>query len=84
MKAGDTMRTPEPIHGGQIEELVVFLEEHPRFSPQLMGENAYFCGFQMGRCFLSVEDMERLIAARVDVRPSALLQSAQPKPGKKR
>lgn len=58
------MKTPRAMQAGLIEKFARFLEEHPGFSPELMGENAYVYGFQIGNCLLSVEDMERLITTR--------------------
>lgn len=48
----------------QLEPFAQFLEEHPGFSPLLIGRDALVCGFQAGGSFLSIEDMERLMAAR--------------------
>ena len=78
------MKTPKVMQAGQIEKFARFLEEHPGFSPRLMGENAYVYGFYVGECFLSVEDMERLVGTRVDVRLTALLQTAPPELSKRR
>jgi len=70
------MKTPRAMQARLIEKFARFLEEHPEFSPELMGEDAYVSGFHVGRCFLSVDDMERLTTTRVDVRLAALLQTA--------
>jgi hypothetical protein len=78
------MKTPKVMQAGQIEKFAGFLEEHPGFSPELTGEDAYVYGFHVGKCFLSVEDMERLIATPVDWRPTALLQTAPPELSKRR
>jgi hypothetical protein len=47
----------------QLSRFAQFLEEHPAFSPLLVGENALVCGFQVGNSFLGVDDMETIIAA---------------------
>ena len=78
------MKTPKPMQAGQIEKLARFLEEHPGFSPQLIGEDAYVCGFQVGKCFLSVEDTEKLIDAHIDARLPEFLQTAPPELSKRR
>lgn len=78
------MKTPRTIPAGQIGRFARFLEEHPGFSPELKGEDAYVSGFYVGRCFLSVEDMEKLIATRVDVLLTARLQTASLELGKRR
>lgn len=72
------MRTPKEIQAEQIGKFARFLEEHPGFWPELKGEDAYVNGFHIGKCFLSVEDMERLIATHVDLRLTALLRTAPP------
>jgi hypothetical protein len=61
----------------QIEPFAHFLEEHPGFSPLLTGEDALVCGFQVGGCFLRIDEMERLIATRPELNPkrAALLLS---------
>jgi len=70
------MKTPRAMQAGLIEKFTRFLEEHSGFSPELMGENAYVYGFHLGRCSLSIDDMERLITTRVDGRLAALLRTA--------
>jgi hypothetical protein len=72
------MKTPRAMQASQLETFARFLEEHPGFSPELRGEDAYVCGFHVGNCLLSVDEMERLITTRVDVRLTALLQTAPP------
>ena len=69
MKRQGTM----PAH--QIEKFARFLEEHPGFSPLLLGEDALVCGFQVGGSFLRIEEMETLIAAQpqFDAQEAALL-----------
>ena len=59
----------------RLEAFVRFLEEHPSFSPLLMGEDALVCGFQVGGSFLRIEEMERLIATqpRFDAQEAAML-----------
>lgn len=46
----------------QLARFAEFLEEHPAFSPLLVGESALVCGFQVGHSFLSTDDMESIIA----------------------
>ena len=58
-------RTMQPH---QREQLARFLEEHPGFSPLLMGKDALVCGFQVGGSYLRIEEMERLIAAQPRLR----------------
>jgi hypothetical protein len=50
------------MRAGQIERFAQFLEEHPDFSPLLVGENAQVCGFQVGASFLAIADLETIIA----------------------
>lgn len=56
------MRTQAPAQSTHTERLVQFLEEHPGLSPLLRGEDAVVYGFAIGEWFLSLEDMELLIA----------------------
>ncbi len=65
----------------QLEKFARFLDEHPGFSPLLIGEGALVCGFQMGGSFLRIDEMERLIATRAhfDTQEAALLLSTLPK-----
>ncbi len=57
-----------------LEKFSQFLEEHPGFSPLLMGEDALVCGFQVGGSYLRVEELERLIDTepQFDARQAAL------------
>jgi hypothetical protein len=57
------------MHAEQLEAFAVFLEEHPGFSPLLTGGDALVCGFQVGGCFLRIDEMERLIATRPRFNP---------------
>jgi hypothetical protein len=69
---------PVTMQADQLKPFAVFLEEHPGFSPLLMGEDALVYGFQVGDCHLQIDEMERLIAThpRYDARQAALLLSA--------
>ena len=75
------MKTPRAMQAGQLETFARFLEEHPGFSPELRGEDASVYGFHVGSCLLSIDEMQRLIATRVDMRLMALLQTAPPELG---
>jgi hypothetical protein len=63
------------MRASQLEEFALFLEEHPGFSPALKGEDATLCGFHVGRCFLTLVEMGRLVAtqAHFDAGETALL-----------
>ena len=69
------MKTPRAMQVSQIEKFALFLDEHPAFSPELMGDDAYVYGFRVGESFLSVSEMEKLIDTPVDGQCAALLQS---------
>jgi len=56
------MKRQGTMQAHQLEKFARFLEEHPGFSPLLMGEDALVCGFQVGGSFLRIAEMERLIA----------------------
>jgi hypothetical protein len=58
----------------QVKKFARFLEEHPGFSPELVGQDANVCGFRVGHCLLSVDEMERLIDTPVEAQSASLLQ----------
>ena len=62
-----------PAH--RLEKFARFLEEHPGFSPLLVGEYALVYGFQVGGSYLRMEETERLIAIQpqFDARKAAPL-----------
>jgi hypothetical protein len=64
----------------QLEKLARFLEIHPRFYPELEEQNGMISGFRVGRCFLSVAEMDELISTRPHFVPheAALLLTEQP------
>ena len=69
------MKKQGTILAHRSETFVRFLEEHPSFSPLLMGEDALVCGFQIGDSFLRTDEMERLIATQpqFDAQAAAML-----------
>jgi len=58
------MKRQATMQAYQLETFARFLEEHPGFSPLLMGQDALVCGFQVGGSFLRIEEMEQLIATQ--------------------
>ena len=74
------MKTLRAMQAGQMGKFARFLEEHPGFAPELMGENAHVYGFRVGECVLSVDEMESLIDTQVhfDSRQAALLRIPPP------
>jgi hypothetical protein len=52
------------MSASQIRRFALFLEEHPGFWPELVGEDALVCGFHVGGCYLTIDEMEKLIAAQ--------------------
>jgi len=73
------MKTLTAMRTSQIGKIARFLEEHPGFSPKLVGENADVYGFRVGKTLLSVDEMEGLIdtpleahLARPQTRPPAM------------
>jgi len=78
------MKTLTAMRISQIGKFARFLDEHPGFSPELIGENADVYGFHVGESLLSVDEMERLIDTPVDVAAAALLQTLLPTTGKRR
>lgn len=72
------MKTLTVMRPRQVGKFARFLDEHPGFSPELIGENAYVCGFRVGGSLLSVDEMERLIDTPVDEQAAALLRTLLP------
>jgi hypothetical protein len=68
------MKTLTAMRTSQVEKFALFLEEHPGFSPELVGDDAFVHGFRVGECFLSVDEMERLIDTPVDPQVAAILE----------
>jgi hypothetical protein len=69
------MKRQSTMQAYQLEKFARFLEEHPLFSPLLMGQDALVCGFQVGGSYLQIEEMERLMATQpqFDAHEAALL-----------
>jgi hypothetical protein len=78
------MKTLTAMRTSQIGKFARFLDEHPGFSPELVGENADVYGFRVGESLLSVDEMERLIDTPVDMAAAALLQTLLPTTAKRR
>ncbi len=57
------MKRQSIMRSNQLEKFAVFIMEHPGFWPELVGQDALVCGFHVGSCFLTVDEMEKLIAA---------------------
>jgi hypothetical protein len=78
------MKTLTAMRTGQLEKFARFLEEHPGFSPELIGDNAHVYGFRVGESVLPVAEMERLIDTPVDAQSAALLRNLLPTTGQRR
>jgi hypothetical protein len=63
------MKKNQTLQVEQLEKFARFLEEHPSFSPMLIGEDADVYGFQVGECFLMIQEMEKLIATQAHFNP---------------
>ena len=58
----------------QLEKLARFLEVHPGFYPELEEENGIISGFRVGRCFLSVAEMDEFISTQPHFVPHEVAQ----------
>jgi hypothetical protein len=58
------MKRQRIMRASQIERFALFLAEHPGFWPELVGEDALVCGFHVGGCSLTIDEMERLVASQ--------------------
>ncbi len=76
------MKRQGPMQASRLEEVALFLQEHPGFSPELRGEDAVAWAFRIGGCFLTLAEMQRLIAAQphFDAREAALLMASSSAP----
>jgi hypothetical protein len=68
------MRMLTIVRPEQLVKFASFLDGHPAFAPEFIGADASVYGFRVGKCFLSVEEMERLIDTPIEVRLASLLQ----------
>ena len=59
----DDLATQFTMSADQLEMCARFLEKHPRFYPELKEVSGLISGFRVGPCFLSVDEMNELIAA---------------------
>lgn len=78
------MKTLMAMRTSQIGKFARFLDEHPGFAPELIGENAYVHGFRVGKTLLSMDEMETMIDTPVDAQAAALLRTLLPTTGKRR
>ena len=69
------MKRLTAMRADQLEAFAGFLEGHPAFSPVLYGEDGLVCGFFVGKCFLTLHDLERLLAASPGSRLANLLST---------
>lgn len=69
------MKRQGAMQAEQLERFARFLEEHPAFSPLLIGNDALVYGFQVGVSCLEIAEMETMIAAQphFDAQQAALL-----------
>jgi len=61
------MKWHTKMHASLLRKIAFFLEEHPGFWPELVGEDAMVCGFHVGGCSLTIDEMEKLVAAQVQL-----------------
>ena len=78
------MKTLTAMRTSQIGKFARFLEEHPGFAPELIGDNAYVYGFRVGKTLLSIDEMETMIDTLVDAQEAAPLRTLLPATGKRR
>ena len=58
------MKWHTKIQASLLSKFARFLEEHPGFWPELVGEDVVICGFHVGSCTLTIDEMEKLVAAQ--------------------
>jgi hypothetical protein len=79
---GGAMKIPGTLQTHQFETFARFLEEHPGFSPLLMGPDALVCGFQVGGAYLAITEMEQMMTTQphFDAHDAALLLTPAGRP----
>jgi len=57
------MKRENAMDAQQLGELARFLDDHPAFSPTFSSssDDAILCGFQVGECYLTLDEMEYLL-----------------------
>jgi hypothetical protein len=68
------MKWQKTMRASQTRRFALFLEEHPRFWPELVGEQALVCGFHVGGCFLTIDEMERLIGTQPQLEAQSVMR----------
>ncbi len=62
------MKWHTQMHASLLRKIALFLEEHPGFWPELVGEDALVCGFHVGGCSLTIGEMEKWSLRRCNSR----------------
>jgi hypothetical protein len=58
------MNRQESMQARRLEKFARFLDEHPGFSPLLLGEDAVVCGFRVGETGFTIVEMDMLISTQ--------------------
>jgi hypothetical protein len=74
------MKRQRIMRASQIGRFALFLAEHPGFWPELVGEDALVCGFHVGGCFLTIDEMEKLVAAQPVLEAHSVASEASYRP----
>ncbi len=56
------MKRQITMQAHQLVPFARFLEQHPSFSPLLIGDDALVCGFQVGFSYLGLAAMDSIVA----------------------
>lgn len=54
------MESVNAMDAHQLGELARFLDDHPAFSPTFSSDDAILCGFRVGDCFVTLDEMGHL------------------------
>ena len=81
---GGPMRMLTTMRASQIPKFARFLEEHPDIVPEFIGDDASAYGFLVGKAFLSVDEMERLIDLTAASQPGTTDKASSIKAGGRR
>jgi len=69
------MKNPTAINDQQLGELARFLDEHPGFSP-VFSDDAILCGFRIGTCCLSLDNVQELFYVPREQRLAAVTHNS--------
>jgi hypothetical protein len=73
------MKTTHTMDAQLLGELARFLDDHPGFSPTYTpsSDDAILCGFHVGDCAVTMDEIQQFLHLPDESQPSALLAYAE-------